>query len=197
MTFEQEIWLTILDKGILAIILAVLAFALNFILQKRKSRDEFINSISSHRVSAYKKLWKISEPAKYAGVKILNEKKREEIFHSILDWYYEENGALFLSYQSSKALVEVKKALFDSEKKFENKEQEQTELIKDNFSNLRTCLKVDCGTYNLREKNLRLDTPEAPDPWKKNYQENKNANKANSADATNHAADFFIYATYT
>ncbi len=187
-TFEQDLWLVILDKGILAIILAVLVFGLNWVLQKRKSRDEFINSISSFRVRAYQALWKISEPAKYADVDTLDEKRREKIYHSLLDWYYDENGALFLSYPSSEALVEVKKALFAKPEDTEKGSREQTQLIRDNFSNLRTWLKVDCGTYNLEEKDRKLDTPKAPAEWIKNYQKWR-ADKVDTADANSLAAD--------
>jgi hypothetical protein len=60
MTFRQEVIIILIDKGILALIVVIATFILNWILQRKKARDELLNQITAARVAAYRKLWKIT-----------------------------------------------------------------------------------------------------------------------------------------
>ena len=63
----NELFKILLDKGLLALLAIVVGFYFNWLLQKRKARDEFLKEIAYLRVRAYQKLWSHTMSAKYWG----------------------------------------------------------------------------------------------------------------------------------
>ena len=104
MTFEEQIIITLIDNGMLAAIAGFDGFTINWILQRKKSRDETLHELTPSRVDAFRKVWAITGTGKF----ITSEKqdipieKRLEIDRKLIDWYYDGSGALFLSWSTTK-----------------------------------------------------------------------------------------------
>ena len=60
--FDQKIWLIILDKGLLAIALAVVAGLVKWLLQRDQAQRDLVREIAPKRAEAYERLWKVTEP---------------------------------------------------------------------------------------------------------------------------------------
>jgi hypothetical protein len=118
-------------------------------LQEEKSRDEFLNAIAEPRVLAYAALWEICKQVRFANNEKITDEKREEYDKQLGEWYWNDGGAMFLSWTASRRLMEARNRL--RIKKYEEAEKE-TQDIKKAFSTLRTELKYDCGIISSKEK---------------------------------------------
>jgi hypothetical protein len=77
MTFEQQILLTILDKGLLAAVLALVAGLVNWWLQRDKAQKDLIKEIATFRATAYATFWKKTEPFRETDPPPLTEDVRK------------------------------------------------------------------------------------------------------------------------
>lgn len=145
---HQELYKIFLDKGLLALLAIAVGFYFNQLLQKRKARDEFLKEIAHLRVSAYQKLWIHTMSAKYWGDEEFNDTQRRQLNLDIVKWYYEEGGAMFLSFNAIRDLNVARQVLCD-------KSKTPTE-VRDAFSGLRSTIKVDCYIYTESEKGMQL-----------------------------------------
>jgi hypothetical protein len=98
-TFDQQISLTLIDKGLLALLAGIGGFLLNWLLQKKKSRDEILHELTSSRVKAYKRLWAISGKLITSRKDEIPPDVRLQIDQELIEWYYEKGGAMFLSWR--------------------------------------------------------------------------------------------------
>jgi hypothetical protein len=171
--------ITILEKGLLLIVGAMLGFFFNWLIQKKKTkdqqrlqdqrlidelqlqkqtaRDEFVTAISESRVEAYVELWKFTERVKYATKEVIPKDRRKELFHHLVKWYYEDAGAMFLSFNATARFNEARQKLCNS--------SSSDEEVREAFSSLRTELKFDCGIYSLDEKDKQLQKVVCDDEW--------------------------------
>jgi hypothetical protein len=147
----QELYKILLDKGLLALLAIIVGFYFNWLLQKRKARDEFLREIAKLRVSAYQKLWSYTMSAKYWGDEDISDGQRRQLNMDLVKWYYEEGGAMFLSFIATKDLNIARQVLCDASKTSED--------IRKAFSELRSTLKVDCYIYTESEKGMQLPMP--------------------------------------
>jgi hypothetical protein len=57
MTFEQQLWLTLIDKLAIGLLIAIAVFILNRILEKYRGAQAFQNEIAKQRVSKISEVW--------------------------------------------------------------------------------------------------------------------------------------------
>jgi len=81
---------------------------------------------------------------------------REQIDRSILEWYTEQAGALFLSWTATDRLFRLLDLV-----RSDIARRQDLELA---VSLLRSCLKFDCGIYTRGEARRQLVRPR-PSPW--------------------------------
>lgn len=147
MSLSEQIILALVDKGLLALVVAAVGHYLNTLLQKHRARDEFLVAIAASRVEAYKELWKLTEQLKIADI----EKVRQKLETDLEDWYYDNAGALFLSFNAADKFFRAKESL----------DNQNIGDVKKAFSSLRTELKYDCGIYSSQEKSKQLPSGES------------------------------------
>lgn len=148
---SAEIYSILLDKGLLALVAVAVGFYFNVLLQKRKARDAFLAEIAQLRVEAYQALWALTMKARYWGSEGMNEAQRRELNEELVNWYYEKNGAMFLSFNATNDLNMARQVLCDKLK--------GPSEVRDAFSSLRTTIKVDCHIYSESEKAMQLAQP--------------------------------------
>ena len=56
-SFDEQLTITLIDKGLLAIIVLVAGFALNSLLERQKAAAGLEQAQASERAEAYGKLW--------------------------------------------------------------------------------------------------------------------------------------------
>jgi hypothetical protein len=74
------------------------------------------------------------------------------------EWYWEDGGAMFLSWTASRRLMEARNRLRCIVHKIDGEidRKKETKDIKDAFSDLRTELKYDCGVISSEEKPINI-----------------------------------------
>lgn len=164
MSFDQQIFITLLDKGLLAFVLLFGGFVLNWYLQNRKARDETIRELATSRADAYKDLWRILEEVKPAEFNAGEEDTKKKLDEALTNWYFNECGALFMSWQTTRQFFLVLDTVRNPTATFR-----QTQKM---VSLLRTRLKQDCGIYSFFEALRQLPTPR-----KSPYLANKSMNQ--------------------
>jgi len=85
------------------------------------------------------------------GDEELDQSQRHQLNEAIVTWYYEEAGAMYLSFNSTRDLNLARQVLCDTQK--------TTLEVKDAFSALRTTIKSDCHIYTEDEKAMQLPQP--------------------------------------
>ena len=143
MTFQEQLAITLLDKLLIGGLLLFAGFLLNVILEKRKANDELKKAVALERVKAYQVLWAIS-------IKSVDQAAKSERRQDFGKWY-NEGGALFLSFNAARRFFEATKLLRD--------DHDNVREIQSVLSLLRTKLKHDCGTYGRKEADSQI--PEA------------------------------------
>jgi hypothetical protein len=166
LTYGQRIGLVLLDKGVLALVLVVAVAVANKLLQDRKSRDELLNAIADSRVYAYRRLWAICKQVRFVTDDPITEEDRRKFDRQLNKWYWEDGGAMLLSWTASRRLMKARNRL--RVKRHEEDEKKETKEIKGEFSALRTQLKYDCGVLTRWGKwrkigNLKEWSPELKD----------------------------------
>ena len=101
MTFDEQLRITLLDKGLLAAILTLAAFALNWLLERRKARNELLKAISLQRVDAYKKLWALLEAVRPSDKADIPDPEMDRLAVALTNLDYEDGGGLFLSHAAA------------------------------------------------------------------------------------------------
>jgi hypothetical protein len=153
-TFDQQISLTLIDKGLLALLAGIGGFLLNWLLQKKKSRDEILHELTSSRVKAYKRLWAISGKLITSRKDEIPPDVRLQIDQELIEWYYEKGGAMFLSWRATERFLGAVDILRNA--------KSSSGDIRTAFSRLRTELKRDCGIYSAFESKRVIPQPRPP-----------------------------------
>ena len=160
MTFEQQIYITLLDKGLLALLLLIAGFGLNFILQSRKSRDETIRELAVARAEAFKALWSLMSQIKPSETADTSKNTVADTERKLTKWYHEDGGALYASWQTTRAVLLALDTLRNPEVSPDD--------VRIAVSRVRTQLKKDIGVYTSLDAWRQLPKPRpAPELPKK------------------------------
>jgi len=146
--FYQKIILIIFDKGFLALVLAVIAGLLKWLLQRDQAQRDLVREIAPKRAEAYEKLWKVTEPMCRKKQSEIDKQFREEMHTKFNKAYFDEGAAMYLSYKASSSFVRAKKHLVDN--------TDVATLVKE-LSSFRTQLKQDLKIYTKQESEIPLD----------------------------------------
>lgn len=167
---ELQLVFTILKVAVFPVVGFLAGFFVKWFLQSRKSRDELLRALAANRATAFQALWKHSILPDY-----IRRMKEDDIVPNeflrkrnkeLMDWYYAQANALFLSWKSTRSLFKAIDLL--------RSENPSEARVRKAFSSLRTALKRDCGMYSAWTAWRQLPTPR-PEPWP--------ANQAVQADA--------------
>lgn len=138
----------------------VAGLAAQWFLQERKSRDELQRALAGERAQALRQLWELTslppELTRLGPDAAVPAALRQRIDRSILAWYTEQAGALYLSWPATQALFSLLDRLRD--------EACRKPPLESSVSALRTRLKHDCGIYSSREMRRPLARPRRA-PW--------------------------------
>jgi hypothetical protein len=159
---QDEIhFLTVFAKYVLFPVIGFFAgFATQWFLQERKSRSELVQALASQRAEELRKLWAITTlPSQItvleSGVTVPSN-LREQANAQIIEWYTQNGGALFLSWEATQLVFQLLDTL--------RNERCQKNHLEKAVSALRTRLKYDCGMYSLWEVKAQIKRPR-PSPW--------------------------------
>lgn len=135
-------------------------FASKWYLQDRKSRDELLQALASKRADALRDLWGITtlppEITELEDDVAVPPTLREKANASIMEWYTQKGGALFLSWEATQRTFELLDTLRCNDAKKGH--------LANAVTTLRTRLKRDCGLYSYWDAKRQLDLPR-PSPW--------------------------------
>jgi len=160
---STQVFLEIAKLVLLPAIGFLAGFGAQWLLQERKSRDEMVRALAEQRAEALCRLWEITTLPR--AVTTLGAKAdvptplREQLDHSILDWYTRQAGALYLSWTATQRLFR----LLDQLRSAQTHKAELESAV----SSLRSQLKLDCGIYSASEARRELARPR-PAPWAAN-----------------------------
>lgn len=148
MTFEQQLLVTILDKGLLAILLAVLVWLGNVFLQRRKARTDLAVALAEKRADAYVALWNATEDLRSTDPPPLDSEKRKELVGALTRLYFDDGVAMYLSHAASAKFLEAKMLLVDG--------GVSDDAVRNTYSALRTQMKVDLQIYSQADASKPL-----------------------------------------
>ena len=149
MTYEQELWLAVLDKGFLALALAIVAGLVKWLLQMDQAQRDLIKEIAPKRADAYEKLWKVTEQLCRKKQLKMDMTYRKDMHEQFNKAYFDDGAAMYLSHDASSKFLKAKGHLL-------NKDIEDAVIIEE-VSSFRTQLKKDLKIYSKREADTPLD----------------------------------------
>lgn len=166
----NELLKLLIDKGLLPLLLAIVALWINRVLSDYKSDLDLKLSKSKsdldHKLSAYKSglehdlqtkiliaesrlpsftsLWHLTFPTSPTREKGLDNEERKHLNSSLRNWYYDKGNGLFLTEELRDLYLKARESLTRS-----SSDPESEEKITALFSELRTKLKNEIGVYGL------------------------------------------------
>jgi hypothetical protein len=146
MAFWNQLTITLIDKGLLALLFALVGYFVNRRLHDRKARDELLRAAAPERVAAYKQLWSLTVSVKASDVGDIDVADRATLASRLTDWYYSNAGGMFLSHQAASAFLVARDLLKEGPAKD----------IREEFSTLRSQLKYDLRFYSAEERTRQL-----------------------------------------
>ena len=149
MEFTDTLKITIIDKLIIGAFLVWLAFFFNTRLERFRKDQEFRLQTAASRLNAYLKLWSLTEILSPSTDEVITKEDKEELFNRLRSWYYEDGNGVYLPLETADLFLKAKQTLNPKEGSAEIK-------IKNAFSELRTQLKVDIGTYDTKQAGTQI-----------------------------------------
>jgi hypothetical protein len=149
------------DVGIIQAILSIAWFVLGFLarslvqwyLQKAKAREAMLRAFSVQRARSLESLWsKTMVFQRLHGIRI-DDDWRTKQDDQFTKWYFNESGALFLSWRATKFYFRALRTL---------REGGSEESMRKSFSALRTQLKRDVGIYTWWDSWRHVGSPGEP-----------------------------------
>jgi hypothetical protein len=95
------------------------------------------------QAKSYGDLWSKTERLWFSNGEPITSNQRKELYEELTYWYYDCNGAMFLSHEGVRLFLTARARLQD--------DSSDDQSVRESFSTLRTQLKVDCGFYTPRE----------------------------------------------
>ena len=155
LNFNQQLLLTIIDKGLIGIILLIIGFWIKTRIERLKGEEALrrliVGQIASARSPAYLELWQLTVKTSPSKTRALSQQEKDDLFDSLTTWYYDKGNAIFLSVAATDLFLKARGMLKESN----SSDQETT----DAFSKLRTQLKVDMGVYSDQDARTQLPKP--------------------------------------
>ncbi len=159
-TDELNMLMTVLKFVIFPVVGFAAGFCVKWFLQDRKARHDVVKELADKRAEAFIDLWKKTT----LPVEIRSLDKGSVVPDDFLKgandelglWYYDEAGALFLSWRATQAFLDLLDTL--------RSERPGKKAVVDAFSRLRTHLKQDCGIYTEWDSFRKLRRPRES-PW--------------------------------
>ena len=148
MSMEDQIFLILLEKGLLAGIAVLIGFVFNWVLQSAKLRSEMVKELAVERANAYKALWKTLAAIRPGIDEEISPELVNKIEAALVKWYHDEANALYMSWGTSRQYMLARRWL--------SRQPINSKKIRQRISRLRTQLKADCGIYSDIEKLLPL-----------------------------------------
>jgi hypothetical protein len=148
MNFDQQLIITLIDKGLLALIIALAGYVLDSLLERQRAKSAIQQALAPMRAKALSDLWSKTEKLNFSNRQDLTPDIRKELFQELTKWYYDESGAMFLSHKATGLFLGCRDLLL--------KDSVNDKMIRDSFSTLRTQLKVDSGFYTLSQAKTPL-----------------------------------------
>jgi len=149
-SIAQQILILFLDKFFIGLFILAFGYWLNLRLERIKGQIGLSQSMAENRAKAYQDLWKMTEPFAYSKSESEFPKLEEQkvIEGKLVLWYYNEGNAMYLSLKATDLFLKCMKQLSGDEIKQAD--------IKNTFSELRTQLKVDTGTYTQKDAQVKV-----------------------------------------
>jgi hypothetical protein len=158
MSFIQQLIIVIADKLVIGIAIVIVGYIFNRRLKamenkqmlEKEIRDlqaqkdlQVTAQIAEARLPSYKTLWEHQEIFSPTLNLDLTAQQRKEREDKLRTWYYIDGNGIFLSHAATTCYLEALACL--------RKEGEETKIINDAFSDLRTQMKEDMRIYNSEE----------------------------------------------
>jgi hypothetical protein len=166
MSFTDELYLRLIDTGLLGFILLVAAYLLNKFLEtfkgqqareidlfkaKLQRESESSTQIALSRLPSYKQLWALTEIVSPATKTEITADQKQKLEAKLRSWYYHDGNGIFLSLEAARRFLHAKNKLALSDSvSFQD--------IQAAFSDLRTQMKSDIGVYGLADAQVDINT---------------------------------------
>jgi hypothetical protein len=141
--------LAVLDKGFLALALAIVAGLVKWLLQMDQAQRDLVKEIAPKRAEAYEKLWKVTEQLCRKKQLKMDMKYRKDMHNQFNKAYFDDGAAMYLSHEASSKFLKAKGYLV--------KNDIENAVLIEEVSNFRTQLKKDLKIYSKREAETPLD----------------------------------------
>lgn len=143
MTFSEQLWLTIIDKAILAIGLLLVGYWINRRLERDKANEGIRQKIAEARAAAYLSLWQLTAEIDAIDGSLLTSQRADQLLNQVTAWYYQQGNGLYLSHPATQLFLEARAML--------KSPSPEVISLKSGFSGLRTQMKQDIGVYTERQ----------------------------------------------
>ncbi len=143
MTFSEQLWLTIIDKAILAIGVLLVGYWINRRLERDKANEGIRQKIAEARAAAYLSLWQLTAEIDAIDGSLLPSQRADQLLNQVTAWYYHQGNGLYLSHPATQLFLEARETLKGS--------SPDVITLKSRFSRLRTQMKQDIGVYTERQ----------------------------------------------
>ena len=148
MTFNQTLFVTVLDKAIIGGLLLVAGFWLNRSIELFKSQLEFRKQTAVAREAAYRRLWALTQIFSPSIRTDLPTEHRDEVALSLRSWYYTDGNGIYLSRTAADLFFKARDLL--------KQPDEDADRIRHAFSALRTQMKLDVGVYDTADAQTQI-----------------------------------------
>jgi hypothetical protein len=146
--FEQKIFLTILDKGLLALILGVAGGLIKWLLQIHAANKAILGETAQSRAAACAALWEATEPFRATDPPENIPDVIASAQTALTSKYFEGGNAMYLSRKATLLFNRARKELqYQVEKS-----DPDWQAIQSKFSAFRTQLKVEVGCYSWLDR---------------------------------------------
>ena len=146
----EEVLTMVLDKVLLAILLAMIGLWINRKLSEYKSNLEHsLQSkmlLAESRLPSFTKLWQKTAPTSPTRDNKLDDNERKKLDSSLRDWYFENGNGLYLTTDLRDVYLNARESL-----KMISTDSKSEEEITKRFTKLRTDLKNEIGIYGYLE----------------------------------------------
>ena len=148
MTFYEELLLKIIDSLIIGVLILFVGYWLNRGLEKFKSKEEYQRQLAQSKINAYQRLWSLMETVRPSREGEITYDERARLAERLRSWYYDDGNGLYLPHKTAGVFIDSRDALLDK-----NITDDQ---IKEQFSKLRTQMKIDAGVYDQKEAQIPI-----------------------------------------
>lgn len=156
MTFYDQIIVTIIDKGVLALLVVALGYKVKLWLQEDQSRRDLVREVSVQRAAAYEKIWKATEDFRSTDPPDLDPTHMAKARDNLKKAYFDHGGAMYLSHEAASRLLFAKKLLAQRIDHTPSSSTVSDEALRSAFSRFRSQLKADLLIYTEAEKDKPL-----------------------------------------